>query len=245
MRFFTTTLPVLLFVVGCSTTTQDKASVSTPWEGEPVVRFVKTYDLQVALTFDDGPHPINTPLLLDLLKEEKIKATFYLVGQTAAAYPDITKRIIDEGHEIGNHSWSHDNFTDLSYQEIAKEIDKTNALLEKHSGVKPATFRPPYGALRPAQKTWIHEKYQWPIVYWSIDPKDWTRPGIGEVSRRIVSGIHPGAIVLFHDTHNTTIQAMPDIIEKLKSKKYEFVTISKLLASSQKQNHQETRLTSD
>jgi peptidoglycan/xylan/chitin deacetylase (PgdA/CDA1 family) len=184
----------------------------------------------VAITFDDGPHPRNTPRLLDMLRERNIKATFYVIGRNVGMHPEITRRIVAEGHEIGNHTFTHPNLTKLGDSAVRAELDKTKAAIAKATGVRPRTMRPPYGALLQRQRAWIHEEYGYPTIMWSVDPRDWQRPGPSVVTSRILAGTTPGAIVLAHDLHAPTIDAMPATLDGLLRKGYKFVTVSQLLA---------------
>jgi peptidoglycan-N-acetylglucosamine deacetylase len=186
----------------------------------------------IAMTFDDGPHPRNTPRLLDMLRQRNIKATFYVIGQNVAMYPDITRRIVAEGHEIGNHTYTHRKLTILSDSEVRSEMVKTRSAIVSATGVQPRTMRPPYGALLQRQREMIHSEYGYPTIMWSVDPQDWKRPGVSVVRDRIVTQTHNGAIVLAHDLHAPTVDAMPSTLDGLLAKGYKFVTVSQLLALS-------------
>ncbi len=184
----------------------------------------------IAITYDDGPHPKNTPRLLDMLRKRNIKATFYVVGRNVNQYPQIARRIVAEGHEIGSHSWSHANFTKLSNAAIRKELDKTRDAIIAATGVQPRTLRPPYGALRSSQRLWIHKEYGYPTILWDIDPEDWRRPGPSVVASRIITKTRNGSIVLAHDLHKPTVDAMPTALDGLLRRGFKFVTVSQLLA---------------
>ena len=184
----------------------------------------------IALTFDDGPHPKNTPRLLDMLRQRNIKATFYVIGKSVSTYPEIARRIVSEGHEIGNHTWNHPNLTKLSNASVRRELDTTRDVIIRATGVKPRTMRPPYGALRTTQRNMIHSEYGYPTILWDVDPLDWKRPGTAVVKSRILSGTKSGSIVLAHDLHSTTVDAMPTTMDALLAKGFRFVTVSQLLA---------------
>jgi len=184
----------------------------------------------VAMTFDDGPHPQNTPKLLDILRERNIKATFYVIGRNVDLYPAITRRIVAEGHEIGNHTYTHGNMTKMSDAKVREELNKCRDAIARAAGVKPRTLRPPYGALLQTQRSWIHSEFGYPTVMWAVDPRDWQRPGPSVVTSRILSATTPGAIVLAHDLHAPTVTAMPATLDGLLKKGYKFVTVSQLLA---------------
>ncbi len=183
----------------------------------------------VAMTFDDGPHPQNTPRLLDILRTRNIKATFYVIGGNVDRYPHIVRRIVSEGHEIGNHTYTHRKLTSLGDSEVRKEMRRTEDAIVRAAGVKPRTMRPPYGALLTRQRSFIFSDFTYPTIMWSVDPNDWKRPGPSVVKSRILSGAHNGAIILAHDLHSPTVDAMPGTFDGLLSKGYRFITVSQLL----------------
>jgi len=184
----------------------------------------------VAMTFDDGPHPKLTPKLLDLLKERGIKATFFVIGKCVAEFPDIAKRIVDEGHEIANHSWSHPQLTKLSQSAFAAEIAQTNEAIEKATGVRAVTMRPPYGAINTTLTKRLNEEYGLSVILWSVDPLDWKIRKSDHVSSHIIKNAAPGSIILAHDIHPSTVDAMPTALDALQAKGYKFVTVSELIA---------------
>ncbi len=184
----------------------------------------------VAMTFDDGPHPKNTPRLLDMLKARNIKATFYVIGSNVDRYPHIVRRMVAEGHEIGNHTYSHPKLTGLSDVRVRSELKKTDAAISRAAGVRPRTMRPPYGALYTRQRSLVFSEFGYPTVMWSIDPEDWRRPGPSVVASRILSKAHNGAFILAHDLHAPTVDAMPKTFDGLLSKGFRFVTVSQMLA---------------
>lgn len=205
---------------------------------------VRTPSPVVAMTFDDGPHPRNTPRLLDMLRERNIKATFYLIGNRVVTWPEIARRIADEGHEIGNHSWSHPFLNKLGNARVLKEIDKTTMAIWNATGRPPVTFRPPYGAFTRSQRTWLHKGRNLPTVLWSVDPADWRRPGASVVARRILKQSHKGAIILSHDIHRGTIDAMPGTLDGLTKRGMRFVTVSQILGWPVWQTRRFRRVTS-
>lgn len=194
---------------------------------------VKTNLPYIAITFDDGPNPTNTPRLLDMLKKRNIKATFYVVGKNASQYPSIIRRIVAEGHEIGSHSWSHPNFSKMSNSAIRAELTKTENAIVAASGVRPRTLRPPYGALRSSQRAWVNKEFGYRIILWDVDPLDWKRPGPSVVTSRILSHTHNGSIILAHDLHKSTVDAMPATLDGLLRRGFKFVTVSQLIALGQ------------
>ncbi len=188
----------------------------------------------IALTFDDGPHPSNTPRLLDLLKSRNVKATFYVVATNARRYPEIMRRIIAEGHEIGNHTVTHGNLTKMSESAVRKELSVSHEAIVAATGVAPRTMRPPYGAITSSQKSWIRKEFGYPSILWSVDPEDWKKPGPSAVASRLVSGARPGGILLVHDIHAPTIDAMPSAVDQLLSRGFQFVTVTQLIAMDRK-----------
>ena len=184
----------------------------------------------IAITFDDGPHPKNTPRLLDMLRERNIKATFYVIGRNVDLYPNVLRRTVSEGHEIGNHTFTHPVLSKLSDSAVRQELTKCRDAVARAAGVKPRTMRPPYGALLQRQREWIHAELDYPTIMWSVDPLDWKRPGPSVVTSRILKATTPGAIVLAHDLHSSTVDAMPATLDGLLNKGFKFVTVSQLLA---------------
>ena len=175
------------------------------------------------MTFDDGPSPQLTPRLLDILKERGIKATFFVVGQNAAEYPDILRRMASEGHEIANHSWSHPALTKLGAESLRKQIENTNDAIAKVTGKRPVLMRPPYGATSSILNKRLSEEYGLKVILWSVDPLDWRYRNSNRVYNQIVQNTHPGSIILTHDIHATTVAAMPETLDALLAKGYKFV----------------------
>jgi peptidoglycan/xylan/chitin deacetylase (PgdA/CDA1 family) len=184
----------------------------------------------IALTFDDGPHATLTPKLLDLLATHHMKATFFVVGQNAADHPDILRRAVREGHEIANHSWSHPNLGKMSDEAVRRELQKTDDAIVAAIGKRPTLLRPPYGSITAHQKRWIHDEFGYRIIIWDVDPLDWKRPGPSVVTSRILKETHAGSIVLAHDIHPPTIEAMVATFDQLDRKGFKSVTVTDLLA---------------
>ncbi len=183
----------------------------------------------VAMTFDDGPHPSLTPKLLDILKERNIKCTFFLIGQNVKAYPQIVRRILAEGHEIGAHTYTHCSLTSRSDAQIRSELQRSEEVLMAAANYRPQLVRPPYGAINTRIKQLMFTEFGYSTIMWSVDPQDWRRPGVSVVTSRLVNGAHPGAIMLAHDIHPPTIQAMPGMFDQMLAKGYQFVTVSQLM----------------
>jgi peptidoglycan/xylan/chitin deacetylase (PgdA/CDA1 family) len=188
----------------------------------------------IAITFDDGPHRVNTPKLLGILRERNIKATWFVVGEMARENPGLIRQILAEGHEIGNHTMTHPlNITRLSPEKLDEEVGDTSKLLEQIAGYKPRLFRPPGGNTSPEIKQKLYDQYGLINILWSVDPNDWKRPGVSVVAHRLISGAHNGAILLCHDIHAPTIEAMPETLDTLLAKGYHFVTVSQLINMDQ------------
>lgn len=190
---------------------------------------IRTPSQVVAMTFDDGPHPSLTPRLLDMLAARNLRATFYLIGNRVVQYPDIARRIAAEGHEIGNHSWSHPFLDGYSDSAVMREIDRTTDAIYQVTGRPPVTFRPPYGAFNRRQRLMLHGARSLPTVLWSVDPQDWRRPGANVVADRILGHSHSGSIILSHDIHRGTIDAMPRTLDGLTRRGLHFATMSQML----------------
>ena len=205
---------------------------ATPAPTEPPITFSSVHvdGPYIALTFDDGPNATLTPKLLDLLAARHLKATFFVVGQNAADHPDVLKRAVREGHEIGNHSWSHPNLGKMSDEAVRRELQKTDDAITAAIGKRPTLMRPPYGSLTARQKKWIHEEFGYRIIIWDVDPLDWKRPGPSVVTARILKETKAGSIILAHDIHPPTLEAMPATFDQLVKKGFKSVTVSELLA---------------
>src|SRR3954463_14800056 len=203
---------------------------ATPAEPSFTFNSVHVDGLFIALTFDDGPNATLTPKLLDLLAARHLKATFFVVGQNAADHPDILKRAVREGHEIANHSWSHPNLGKMSDDAVRRELQKTDDAIAAAIGKRPTLMRPPYGSITARQKKWIHDEFGYRIIIWDVDPLDWKRPGPSVVTARILKETVQGSIVLAHDIHAPTIEAMPATFDQLMKKGFKSVTVTELLA---------------
>ncbi|TMW71460.1 polysaccharide deacetylase family protein [Alteribacter natronophilus] len=179
---------------------------------------------RVALTFDDGPDPDLTPVLLDHLDDFGARATFYVIGSYTQSYPHIVEETFSRGHEIGNHTWSHPDLTTLGEEEIEHELTSTSDVIEQVTGERPVTFRPPYGAISGR----VHTMTDKPEVRWTVDSRDWQAGSTQEIVDRVLPHVHDGAVILLHDIHPRSIDAARIILEELSAQGYEFVTISEL-----------------
>src|SRR5205807_9554009 len=183
----------------------------------------------IAMTFDDGPSATLTPKLLDLLAAHHIKATFFVIGENVAEHPEIVARAAREGHEIANHSWSHPNFGKMSQESVRSQVQRTDDAIKSATGKRPTLLRPPSGLITEREKRWIHDEFGYDIILWDVDPLDWKRPGPAVVRNRILKETRPGSIVLSHDIHPGTIEAMPSTFNELEAKGFKFVTVSELI----------------
>jgi len=138
--------------------------------------------------------------------------------------------MVEEGHEIANHTVTHGTLSKMSKSGVRKELSKAHAQILAATGVPPRVMRPPGGAITKAQKAWILEEFGYPTILWSCDPKDWQRPGVSVVTRRLIEGASPGGILLAHDLHGPTVDAMPRTLDALLKQGYRFVTVSELIA---------------
>lgn len=190
---------------------------------------------RIALTFDDAPDPKYTPLILDILAQHDVCATFFVVGNRASHYPAIVKRIHNEGHIIGNHSYDHAVLSTLSLINYQKQIWRTDAIISNLIGYSPHFIRPPYGELLPQQVKWSKQS-GFAIVNWDVDSVDWkNNPSSALVLRNIKKTLQPGSIILQHAGGGIgqnlygTVNALPQLIRLLHSKGYELVTLPELL----------------
>ena len=177
----------------------------------------------VALTFDDGPSGKYTRQLLDGLYDRGVQATFLLCGYRMRDYPDLTRRIYDEGHEIGYHGFTHKNMKTMSRREIAQELTDSQALLPE--GCRPVFLRPPGGCCSDAVRQ-VADARNLAILNWSVDPRDWATHDTAAVERSVLKNIKDGDIVLLHDMSASSVQAALDIIDVLLEQEYEIVTVS-------------------
>ncbi|MDO3681097.1 polysaccharide deacetylase family protein [Paenibacillus ehimensis] len=192
---------------------------------------------QVALTFDDAPDTTFTPQVLDVLKKHQVRATFFLVGAQAEKHPEMVKRIVREGHVIGNHSYSHKLFTKLSDDLFQSQVLQTQQALKRLIGYSPRLLRPPYGEISESQLLWASE-HGYRIVNWNVDSLDWKQLGPEKVTSNILTNVKPGSIILQHSGGgpgqdlNGTVKALPTVIQTLKSRNLKIVTLPELLRVS-------------
>jgi peptidoglycan-N-acetylglucosamine deacetylase len=236
-------LLVILSAMACA---QDTAAAPSP--AASVAEKITFTEVNVdgpyiAMTFDDGPHVTNTAKLLEIAAKRHIKLTFFVLGECVEQNPTVLQREVAEGHEIGNHSWSHPNLAKLSDEAVRSQLQRTQDIMVKITGVKPKLMRPPYGELTKRQRILVNDEFGYKVILWDVDPLDWKRPGPNVVARRIIAGTRPGSIILSHDIHPPTIEAMPQVFDALLAKGFKFVTVSELLAMDKGGNRPEARTT--
>ena len=187
-----------------------------------------TSTLATALTFDDGPSAVTTLDLLDILDSHKVPATFFCVGSRAAQNRSIVSEIAKRGHEIGNHSWSHQSFAGLPDEVLHYELNEAHNCLGDILGTPPKLLRPPFGVMNPHQKQMAHEWFGYSTVMWNIDTYDWKRPGVKAVSSVILGSLSRGSVVLLHDTLLESVAAVESALSSIPSPELQFVTVSNL-----------------
>ena len=179
----------------------------------------------VCLTFDDGPDPQRTPKLLDLLKCHGLQATFFLIGEKAQAHPELVQRMVEEGHTIGNHTWSHVDVTKMSDKQACEEITKTSELVRSIVGYDTEYIRPPFGAWNKNLECGFG---MFPVL-WTIDPLDWKTENADQIVEKVMSEAKENAIILLHDRYEASVEAALRIVDLLKEQGYTFVTADKLV----------------
>ena len=195
----------------------------------------------IALTFDDGPWPIYTEQVLDILKEHDIKATFFMIGQHLKHHSEIGLKVVEAGHALGNHTWNH-NYHNVPREVAAKEIEDTAALIYEVTGFKTEWFRPPGGVLTNGLNAYATSQ-NYAVAMWSSDARESSFSSSGALVNNVLNSAKPGGIVLLHDgggNRSATVQALPIIITKLKERGYRFVTLPELLEIYEQ--HQQTTI---
>lgn len=180
---------------------------------------------KVALTFDDGPHPSYTEQLLDGLKKRGVKATFFVTGEHAALHPDVIERMSEEGHLIGNHTYSHMQLNAGNMEEYKAELIKTNEIIEEITGEDVLYVRPPYGAW---DKSLEAEVNMFPVL-WTVDPLDWCSTDVSGITRKVVTKVGEDDIILMHDYFETSVTAALEVVDELLEEGYTFVTVEEIM----------------
>ena len=196
-----------------------------------VVYCKKNSQMKIALTFDDGPHPVYTGEILDILKEYGVRATFFVVGENVERYPELVIREIAEGHEVGNHTHSHKHLSKTPSAEIIREIEACERIIYQQCGeYRTKLFRPPEGVLPSAVHDYARDA-DYTVVLWSVDTYDWAHNPINEIMKNIKRNTEPGDIILMHDSvkDSLTPTALRQVIPYLLDQGYSFVTVSELL----------------
>jgi peptidoglycan/xylan/chitin deacetylase (PgdA/CDA1 family) len=196
----------------------------------------------IALTFDDGPHAVLTPRLLDVLKQKNVKVTFFVMGVKAVIHPNILEREKSEGHEVANHVWDHPVISKISREVLHEQIEKTNNAINKAIGNIPLTMRPPYGNTNPKLNDHIKKNEQLSVIQWSYDTNDWKRPTPEELIKKSLKNVKAGDVILCHDIHPGTIEAMPKLIDGLKELGFNFATVSEMIELEKKDNQSKRNL---
>ena len=182
----------------------------------------------VVLTFDDGPDPVYTPLILDVLAKYDAKATFFEVGRNVTKHPALTKRIHAAGHSVQNHTWTHADLRPLSAAAFRQQIAATDQAIRAQTGGTPACLRPPYGGVN-STVTQRAKALKKGLVVWDIDSRDWTKPGTTAIAKRVLAGVKNGSVILMHDgggNRSQTVAALPAILKTLKAQGYGFRTVT-------------------
>lgn len=237
-KFFITIEAIFLMVLicGCIKAEREKKLYDNtlyPVEsradsGEGEQKEGETEDVEikkVALTFDDGPNECYTEELLDGLAARGVKATFFLIGKKVEENPEIVKRMYEEGHLLGNHSYDHVNLSEMSETAACEQINKTNDAIRQITGAVPEYLRPPFGSY----KKNLDADMNMIEVLWDVDPRDWSVKNTGKVVNRVVTKVEDNDIILLHDEYATSIAAAMEIIDILQGEGYEFVTVDELI----------------
>lgn len=182
-------------------------------------------DLTVALTFDDGPHPVWTEKLLDGLKERGIRATFFVIGQSVKEYPELVRRMIKEGNQVGNHTYSHVQLTACKQTTALEEIKKTQDIIYQETGFRPLYIRPPFGSWSAA----LQKKSRMETVLWDVDPYDWKVQNTDQIVKQILKQTEDGSIILLHDIYETSVDAALKVADIFLQRGYRFCTVEEIM----------------
>ncbi len=195
--------------------------------GSAPINAVHTSTPCVALTFDDGPDRVQTPRLLAILEQRHISATFFVIGTRVTAHPEIVRRAHDDGDEVGNHSWNHPFFTLIASRDVRWQIHRTDTAINSATGSMPVLLRAPYGSL--SHRVLGLEKRS--FIGWNVDTLDWHHHDTAWIVQSL-DAVHDGSIIIMHDTHATTIDAVPEVIDRLIARGFFFGTVSELRAGT-------------
>lgn len=195
------------------------------WEADADVDADIGEEKRIAITFDDGPHRLYTPKLLDGLKERGIHATFFLVGENIRNNETLVKRMAEEGHLIGNHTFSHVQLTKLKKEEACREVQQTNERICAVTGAPVLYIRPPYGSWNDE----LQAEIPMTVTLWNLDSEDWKSQNTGKIVELVESEVEEGSIILLHDIFDTSVEAALQIVDDLTAQGYTFVTVDELL----------------
>ena len=183
---------------------------------------------RIALTFDDGPTPGVTDRILDELQRRQLYATFFMIGERIAAAPDLARRVMDEGHEVGNHTFTHAKLTALPDAQAEAEIERTQEIMAEELQHRAVWFRPPFGLLRQNQ-AWIVHKAGLRAVLWNVDSADWSQPGEAKITETVLAETKPGSIIVCHDLHEQTANSVGAILDGLLERGFTPTTLFELV----------------
>lgn len=199
------------------------------WEQEQVQPdqpySMESGDMEIALTFDDGPHPVWTEKLLDGLKARGIRATFFVIGKSAEEHPELVQRMVDEGNQVGNHTYSHVQLTACSEAGALEEIRKTQEAIYQASGFRTGYIRPPFGCWNEK----LQQETSLEAVLWDVDPYDWKVQNTDAVVRSILQQTEDGSIILLHDVYETSVEAALKVADIFLEKGYRFCTVDEIM----------------
>lgn len=195
------------------------------WEADADVDADIGEEKRIAITFDDGPHRLYTPKLLDGLKERGIHATFFLVGENIGNNEALVKRMAEEGHLIGNHTFSHVQLTKMKKEDACREVQQTNERICAVTGSPVLYIRPPYGSWNDE----LQAEIPMTVTLWNLDSEDWKSQNTGKIVELVESEAKEGSIILLHDIFDTSVEAALRIVDDLTAQGYTFVTVDELL----------------
>jgi peptidoglycan/xylan/chitin deacetylase (PgdA/CDA1 family) len=248
----------ILLAVGCYFGYEAVEAPDNQLFGKTLVAGAPT-EREVALTFDDGPNPPYTDRILDVLRAERVRATFFVVGRAAAAYPATLRRIAREGNALGNHTWDHSHMTLESPPGMRSELQRTDAAIARITGIHTHLMRPPFGA-RDFAVIGEAQKLGYRVVMWSVPlPKDWEQPGDATIAKRVVDNVADGSIIVLHDGNegilcardhrpahdcdrNQDVAATREIVDSLRARGFRFVTIPQLIADADRADARTKRM---
>ncbi|WP_209125349.1 polysaccharide deacetylase family sporulation protein PdaB [Alkalihalobacillus sp. BA299] len=221
------------FTAGILFVERNELMVFSTSDGPQAFYKAKTNEKIIALTFNISWGDQRALPILDVLKEKSVQATFFLSAAWAERHPDIVKRIVEDGHEIGNHGYQYNSYPSWDDEKIKKDIRRGDQVLTDLTGKKPALLRPPHGQFDKRILT-IADKLKYSIVHWSVNTNDWENPGVDQIVEQTVDQANKGDVILLHasDAVKQTHKALPIIIDHLKGKGYQFATVSELIAST-------------